>query len=112
MKFFRKIGLFTLMTALMMLSSQSLYARGYFRSQYPSRSVYPQRPYYPDYTNNYYRSPHRQRNGIFTETPRAWPVRGANDDLYRYDNIYGAEASAAGRLGHHVVNPAPPFYFY
>jgi hypothetical protein len=36
--------------------------------------------------------------------------RGSNDSFYQYDNVYGPEASAAGRMTRTVVNPQPQFF--
>lgn len=43
--------------------------------------------------------------------PLLLPRVGSNDYLYTYDNIYGSGASAAGRMSHVVVNPAPQFFY-
>jgi len=38
------------------------------------------------------------------------PRQGSNDSQYIYDNVYGPEASAAGRMSRTVVNPPPQYY--
>jgi hypothetical protein len=35
---------------------------------------------------------------------------GSNDALYTYDNVYGPEASAAGRMSRTVLNPQPQIF--
>ena len=93
--------------ALLFTNLQGAEARPY-HYQAPVRvyPVYPPTPYYPQAYYPYpgYASPQAQVIVI--------PRQGINDSFYQYDNIYGPEASAAGRMGHHVVTPPPRLYFY
>ena len=43
--------------------------------------------------------------------PLLLPRTGSNDYLYQYDNVYGAGASAAGRMDRVVNNPQPQLWY-
>lgn len=62
---------------------------------------YPQPYYYPGVYGRGQTVIIEQRTPIIIER------RGSNDYLYEYDNVYGPEASAAGRMTRTVVNPQP-----
>lgn len=57
----------------------------------------------------YYNSPYYPTTVV--SQPLLLPRTGSNDYLYQYDNVYGAGASAAGRLDRVVVNPQPQLYY-
>jgi hypothetical protein len=48
--------------------------------------------------------------GTVVSQPLLLPRTGSNDYIYTYDNVYGAGASAAGRMDRVVVNPQPQLY--
>lgn len=48
--------------------------------------------------------------GTVVAEPLLLPRTGSNDYIYTYDNVYGAGASAAGRMDRVVVNPQPQLY--
>jgi hypothetical protein len=48
--------------------------------------------------------------GTVVVEPLLLPRTGSNDYIYTYDNVYGAGASAAGRMDRVVVNPQPQLY--
>ncbi|HKY63267.1 MAG TPA: hypothetical protein VJR29_07590 [bacterium] len=48
--------------------------------------------------------------GTVVVEPLLLPRTGSNDYLYTYDNVYGAGASAAGRMDRVVHNPPPQLY--
>ncbi len=109
MKSFKQFSLMTLWVLVFMLIYQGqIEARPYYH-QAPVR-VYPAYPPPAYYPNAYYPGYHPQPNVIVVQPQGVWPA--SNNNLYRYDNIYGPEASAAGRMGHQVVNPAPRLYFH
>lgn len=57
----------------------------------------------------HYLEPQGYHTVIIVDPPRT----GINDRFYQSDNIYGPEASAAGRMSHIVVNPPPsPRVYY
>jgi len=63
--------------------------------------------YYP---SNYYANPYYYP-GPTVVAPLLLPRTGSNDYLYQYDNVYGAGASAAGRMSHVTVNPQPQLFY-
>lgn len=58
----------------------------------------------PGYGTQYYYP------GTVIVEPLLLPRTGSNDYLYTYDNVYGAGASAAGRMDRVVQNPQPQLY--
>jgi len=67
--------------------------------------------YRAPYYGNGYANPYYNSNVVIIEQnqPLLVPRYGSNDALYTYDNIYGPEASAAGRLSP-SSNYQQPFY--
>ena len=64
----------------------------------------------PYYNNYYYPSPYYYPTTVVSQ-PLLLPRTGSNDYLYQYDNVYGAGASAAGRMDRVVVNPQPQLFY-
>lgn len=56
-----------------------------------------------------YGSPYYYPRTVVAE-PLLLPRTGSNDYIYTYDNVYGAGASAAGRMDRVVNNPQPQLY--
>jgi hypothetical protein len=79
-------------------SAAAAFAGSYYFSGNRSPNYYP--------VNPYFNTPViiQERVPIIIER------RGSNDYLYQYDNVYGSEASAAGRMSSTVVNPPPQLY--
>lgn len=73
-------------------------AGGYYLGAYRQSNYYPSNPYYAAPVI------------IEQRVPLVIERTGSNDYLYQYDNIYGSEASAAGRMSSTVVNPPPQLY--
>ena len=69
-------------------------------------------PYYSGYANPYYYNNNPSVVVIQQNQPLIVPRYGSNDALYTYDNIYGPEASAAGRMSYSVHNPQPFYNVY
>jgi len=61
--------------------------------------------------NPYYYNPSPYYPPTVVSQPLLLPRTGSNDYLYQYDNVYGAGASAAGRMDRVVVNPQPQLYY-
>lgn len=99
LKIWAGIGLFGLGLAALVGSTEAQAGTivvGGARPGYVSPYYYPQPYYYP--------------STVMVE-PLLLPRTGSNDYLYQYDNVYGAGASAAGRMDR-VVNNPQPYLFY
>ncbi len=65
---------------------------------------------YNYYPNNYYANPYYYPGPTIVQ-PLLLPRIGSNDSQYQYDNIYGAGASAAGRMSYSNLNPQPQLFY-
>lgn len=61
----------------------------------------------------YYSDPYSNNNVVIIQQrgPVLLERTGSNDQFYTYDNVYGAEASAAGRMSRIVNNPQPQLFY-